>query len=81
MNPITVFLTIAASPWAWPWAPRGIFYAGIPVVIAAIIIASALKMANIGKSLSSFARENCSRQRAGALPYHSGDRPRGGCHR
>jgi len=46
MNPITVFLTVACLLVGAGLGATGHLYAGIPVVIAAIVIASALKMAN-----------------------------------
>src|ERR1044071_2480238 len=46
MNPITVFLTVACLAAGAGLGATGHLYAGIPVVIAAIVIASALKMAN-----------------------------------
>ena len=46
MNPITVFLTIACLAVGAGLGATGHLYAGIPVVTVAIIIASALKMAN-----------------------------------
>jgi len=46
MNPITVFLTIACLAVGAGLGATGHLYAGIPVVIVAVIIASALKMAN-----------------------------------
>jgi regulator of protease activity HflC (stomatin/prohibitin superfamily) len=46
MNPITVFLTITCLVVGVALGATGHLYAGVPVVIAAIIIASALKMAN-----------------------------------
>jgi regulator of protease activity HflC (stomatin/prohibitin superfamily) len=46
MNPITVFLTVACLAVGAGLGAMGYLYAGIAVVIAAIIIASALKMAN-----------------------------------
>jgi hypothetical protein len=59
MNPITVFLTVACLAVGAGLAGIGHPYLGIPVVIVGIIIASALKMANTGKSSSSFAQANC----------------------
>ena len=46
MNPITVFLTVACLAVGAGLGVIGHPYLGIPVVIAGIIIASALKMAN-----------------------------------
>lgn len=46
LNPITVFLTVACLAVGAGLCAIGYLYAGIAVVIAAIIIASALKMAN-----------------------------------
>ena len=46
MNTITVFLTIACLAVGAGLGATGHFYAGVPFVIVAIIIASALKMAN-----------------------------------
>jgi hypothetical protein len=46
MNPITVFLTVACLAVGAGLGATGHLYAEIPVVIAAIVIASALKMAN-----------------------------------
>jgi hypothetical protein len=46
MNPITVFLTLAFVAVGVALGAIGNLYWGIPFVIAAIIIASALKMAN-----------------------------------
>ena len=46
MNPITVFLTVACLAVGAALGAIGHFYAGIAVVIVAVVIASALKMAN-----------------------------------
>jgi len=46
MNPITVFLTIVCLAVGAALVATGYLYVGIPVVIAAIVIAAALKMAN-----------------------------------
>jgi regulator of protease activity HflC (stomatin/prohibitin superfamily) len=46
MNPITVFITIACGAVGVALGAIGHLYLGIPFVITAIIIASALKMAN-----------------------------------
>ena len=46
MNPITVFLTIACLAVGAGLGAIGHLYAGVALVIAAVIIASALKMAN-----------------------------------
>jgi hypothetical protein len=46
MNPITVFLTVACLAVGAGLGATGHLYLGIPVVVIAIIIASALKMAN-----------------------------------
>jgi regulator of protease activity HflC (stomatin/prohibitin superfamily) len=46
MNPITVFITIACGAVGVALGAIGHLYLGAPFVIAAIIIASALKMAN-----------------------------------
>ncbi len=46
MNPITVFLTVACLAVGVVLGATGHLYLGVPVVIVAIIIASALKMAN-----------------------------------
>src|ERR1700733_519019 len=46
MNPITVFLTVACLAVGAGLGATGHVYLGIPVVIAAIIVATALKMAN-----------------------------------
>jgi regulator of protease activity HflC (stomatin/prohibitin superfamily) len=46
MNPITVFLTIACVAVAVALGATGHVYWGVPFVIAAIVIGSALKMAN-----------------------------------
>ena len=46
MNPITVFLTLACGAVGVVLGALGNFYWGVPFVIAAIIIAFALKMAN-----------------------------------
>src|ERR1022692_4160792 len=46
MNPITVFLTLACGAVGVVLGASGNFYWGVPFVIAAIIIAFALKMAN-----------------------------------
>src|SRR6202023_3257549 len=46
MNPITVFLTIACGAVGVALGAIGHLYLGVPFVIAAIVIASALKMAN-----------------------------------
>ena len=46
MNPITVFLTIVCAAAGAALGAMGHLYWGIPFVIAAVVIASALKMAN-----------------------------------
>src|ERR1700751_868386 len=46
MNPITVFLTVACLLVGAGLGATGHLYAGVPVVVAAIIVAAALKMAN-----------------------------------
>jgi len=46
LNPITVFLTVACLAVGVVLGATGHLYLGVPVVIVAIIIASALKMAN-----------------------------------
>ena len=46
MNPITVFLTVACLAVGAGLGATGHLYSGIAVVIVAIVIASALKMAN-----------------------------------
>ncbi len=46
MNPITVFLTVGCLAVGAALGATGHFYAAVPFVIVAIIIASALKMAN-----------------------------------
>ena len=46
MNSITVFLTIACLAVGVALGAAGYLYFGVPVVILAIVIASALKMAN-----------------------------------
>jgi regulator of protease activity HflC (stomatin/prohibitin superfamily) len=46
MNPITVFLTITCVAVAVALSATGHVYWGVPFVIAAIVIGSALKMAN-----------------------------------
>src|ERR1700730_18263482 len=46
MNSITVFLTIACLAVGVVLGAAGYLYLGVPVVILAIVIASALKMAN-----------------------------------
>ena len=46
MNPITVFLTVAFLAVGAGLGTAGHLYFAVPVVIAAIIIAAALKMAN-----------------------------------
>src|SRR5580700_328366 len=46
MNPITVFLTVACIAAGAGLGAAGYLYAGIAVVIAAIVLGSALKMAN-----------------------------------
>src|ERR1700751_4832742 len=46
MNPITVFITIACGAVGVALGAIGHLYLGIPFLIAAIMIASALKMAN-----------------------------------
>ena len=46
MNSITVFLTIACLAVGVALGAAGYLYLGVPVVILAIVIASALKMAN-----------------------------------
>ena len=46
MNPITVFLTVACLAIGVALGAIGYLYAGIAVVIVAVIIAAALKMAN-----------------------------------
>jgi regulator of protease activity HflC (stomatin/prohibitin superfamily) len=46
MNPITVFLTVTCLTVGAGLGATGHLYLGIPVAVIAIIIASALKMAN-----------------------------------
>ena len=46
MNPITVFLTVVCLAVGAGLGVTGHLYLGIPVVFVAIVIASALKMAN-----------------------------------
>jgi regulator of protease activity HflC (stomatin/prohibitin superfamily) len=46
MNPITVFLTAACLAVGAGLGATGYLYSGVPFVIAAVIIAAALKMAN-----------------------------------
>ena len=46
MNPITVFLTVACIAAGAGLGAAGYLYAGIAVVIVAIVLGSALKMAN-----------------------------------
>src|SRR5581483_11652389 len=46
MNPITAFLTLVCLAAGIALGATGYLYAGVPVVIVAIVIASALKMAN-----------------------------------
>src|SRR6266481_4908855 len=46
MNPITVFLTVACLAVGAGLGATGYLYSGVPFVIAAVIIAAALKMAN-----------------------------------
>src|ERR1700727_1140070 len=46
MNPITIFLTVTCLAVGAGLGATGHLYLGVPVVIVAIIIASALKMAN-----------------------------------
>ena len=46
MNPITVFLTIACLAAGMALGATGHLYSGVAIVIVAIVIASALKMAN-----------------------------------
>jgi regulator of protease activity HflC (stomatin/prohibitin superfamily) len=46
MNPITLFLTIACAAVGAALGAFGYLFPGIAVVLAAIVIASALKMAN-----------------------------------
>jgi regulator of protease activity HflC (stomatin/prohibitin superfamily) len=46
MNPITVFLTVACIAIGVALGAIGYLYAGIAVVVVAVVIASALKMAN-----------------------------------
>src|ERR1700721_1218087 len=46
MNPITAFLTVVCLAVGAGLGVTGHLYLGIPVVIVAIVIASALKMAN-----------------------------------
>src|SRR6201981_436235 len=46
MNPITVFITLACGAVGVGLAATGHVYWGAPFVIAAILVASALKMAN-----------------------------------
>jgi len=46
MNPITVFLTVACLAVGAGLGATGYIYAGIAVVIVAVVIAAALKMAN-----------------------------------
>jgi hypothetical protein len=49
MNPITVFLTLACLAMGAGLGATGHLYSGVAVVIVAIIIASALKMALAGQ--------------------------------
>ena len=51
MNPITVFLTVACLAVGAGLGATGHLYSGAAVVIVAIVIASALKMANILQKL------------------------------
>jgi asparagine N-glycosylation enzyme membrane subunit Stt3 len=60
MNPITVFLTVACLAVGAGLGATGYLYSGVPFVIAAVIIAAALKMANTWQKFVIFARENCS---------------------
>ncbi len=46
MNPITLFLTVACIAIGVALGAMGYLYAGIAVVVVAVVIASALKMAN-----------------------------------
>src|SRR5258707_9162779 len=46
MNPRTVFLTVACVAVGAGLGATGYLYSGVPFVIAAVIIAAALKMAN-----------------------------------
>jgi regulator of protease activity HflC (stomatin/prohibitin superfamily) len=46
MNPITVFLTVVCIAAGVALGATGYLYAGIAVVVAAIVLAAALKMAN-----------------------------------
>jgi hypothetical protein len=64
MNPITVFLAVACLAVGAGLGVTGHVYLGVLVVIAAIIVATALKRANTGKSSLSFAPENCAASKA-----------------
>src|SRR5260370_30486659 len=46
MSPISVFLPVACFAVCAGWVATGYLYSGVPFVIAAVIIAAALKMAN-----------------------------------
>src|SRR5579863_5074670 len=46
MNPITIFLTVVCLAIGAGLAVMGYFYAGVAVVVLAVVIAAALKMAN-----------------------------------
>jgi hypothetical protein len=46
MNPITVFLTVVCIAAGAGLGAMGYLYSGIAVVIVAIVLGSALKMAN-----------------------------------
>ena len=73
MNPITLFLTIAVAAVGAGLGAMGHIYWGIPFVIAAIVVASALKMANTWEK---FVILRAGKLRgvkgAGTLPDHSG---------
>ena len=46
MNPITIFITIVCLAIGAGLSAMGYLYAGIAVVVVAVVIAAALKMAN-----------------------------------
>ena len=82
MNPITLFLTVVCLAVGAALGATGYLYAGIAVVFVAIIIASALKMANTWEK---FVILRAGKLRgvkgAGTVPHHSGHRPHRGRHR
>ena len=81
MNPITVFLAIICLVVGAALVATGYLVPGVVFVALAIVIASALKMAN---SWEKFVILRAGKLRgvkgAGTVPDHSGYRPRRGRH-